>query len=390
MKSVARLRLTTRKRPPVSVPDKENIDPTLPKLAQKPSASTLAWPTPAYTIWPTSAVPAGYQTPLVYLAYAYPVQQPRPQSQTVFPVFGNIAENATEKQQTEGDEKYKTEMCKNWVLYGRCSYGSKCRFAHGKDDMVNKQVYNPKYKSKKCEGFHTQFYCPYGSRCNFIHDEDTAYKSRALYYTYLLDPQIKFVIFKQRLLAYIDSLLAGRTHVENSVPAQRKRANVLLATVISYIRSSRAFARLSVFLRLGTVSDESLDSANEPKRERFVDGRRRAAMEELFAKFSGDYAAHRHEREYWAALGTFVNVLIALHPALKDCYDFVGLQTGGDVYKRLLARMHSALLVESSEEMTEECRCEGRDWGWDREEAETEPEEEESSEERFDPFSVKW
>jgi hypothetical protein len=28
-------------------------------------------------------------------------------------------------------EKYKTEMCKNWIENGSCRYSKKCQFAHG-------------------------------------------------------------------------------------------------------------------------------------------------------------------------------------------------------------------------------------------------------------------
>lgn len=35
--------------------------------------------------------------------------------------------------------KYKTEMCKNWLAVGYCSYGNKCRFAHGRNELANKQ-----------------------------------------------------------------------------------------------------------------------------------------------------------------------------------------------------------------------------------------------------------
>ena len=27
--------------------------------------------------------------------------------------------------------KFKTEMCKNWSVMGKCNYGRKCQFAHG-------------------------------------------------------------------------------------------------------------------------------------------------------------------------------------------------------------------------------------------------------------------
>jgi len=31
--------------------------------------------------------------------------------------------------------KYKTEMCKNWELKGKCKFGNKCCFAHGRHEL---------------------------------------------------------------------------------------------------------------------------------------------------------------------------------------------------------------------------------------------------------------
>ena len=68
------------------------------------------------------------------------------------------------------ETKYKTEMCKNWEERGRCNYGKKCKFAHGKHELVDKSLINKdRYKSKLCNSFHSLYYCPYGQRCLFIH-----------------------------------------------------------------------------------------------------------------------------------------------------------------------------------------------------------------------------
>lgn len=62
-------------------------------------------------------------------------------------------------------------MCKNWEENGFCQYGRKCRFAHGKDELVDKFLVNKcQYKSKFCQTFHSKNYCPYGNRCLFIHN----------------------------------------------------------------------------------------------------------------------------------------------------------------------------------------------------------------------------
>ena len=103
---------------------------------------------------------------------------------------------------------YKTEMCRNWKAIGRCSYGNKCRFAHGELDVKNRvrsETYNTKVSSpahspaffispmghalfrsllrslrrppsaQPCtdlarDGSRT---CTYGKRCNYAHPGDS-------------------------------------------------------------------------------------------------------------------------------------------------------------------------------------------------------------------------
>ena len=64
----------------------------------------------------------------------------------------------------------KTELCTNWILTGSCTYGIKCHFAHGKNDLKPRmRVEN--YKTQPCcdparEGCRR---CMYGRRCNYCH-----------------------------------------------------------------------------------------------------------------------------------------------------------------------------------------------------------------------------
>lgn len=32
-------------------------------------------------------------------------------------------------------KKYKTELCKNYSIFGHCKYGDLCCYAHGKKDL---------------------------------------------------------------------------------------------------------------------------------------------------------------------------------------------------------------------------------------------------------------
>ena len=68
------------------------------------------------------------------------------------------------------DPKYKTELCKKFEETGKCPYGSKCRFAHGKEEL-NIRHRDNNYKQKDCKSFNELGFCPYGERCNFRHDE---------------------------------------------------------------------------------------------------------------------------------------------------------------------------------------------------------------------------
>lgn len=68
------------------------------------------------------------------------------------------------------DPKYKTELCKKYMETGKCPYGMKCRFAHGKQELIEKTPC-VNYKKKACKTFTEQGFCPYGSRCSFRHDE---------------------------------------------------------------------------------------------------------------------------------------------------------------------------------------------------------------------------
>ncbi len=84
------------------------------------------------------------------------------------------------------DPKYKTELCKSWSESGFCAYGNKCRFAHGKHEMFQKNINSKKYKQKECMSFFKNGYCCYGSRCHFRHEERKLKEINRSYFTHLL------------------------------------------------------------------------------------------------------------------------------------------------------------------------------------------------------------
>jgi len=72
------------------------------------------------------------------------------------------------KRDTELKSKFKTEICRNWTQ-GCCEFGDKCIFAHGSEELRNKEYLAVNYRTKKCKQFHEQGFCQYGSRCQFKH-----------------------------------------------------------------------------------------------------------------------------------------------------------------------------------------------------------------------------
>jgi hypothetical protein len=102
----------------------------------------------------------------------------------------NINSNSFEEilsNENKIDDKYKTELCKKWTDLGYCPYGNKCRFAHGKCELVDKIIsLKKKYKQKECVSFHKSFYCKYGVRCQFKHFEKNLNEiERSHYYNFL-------------------------------------------------------------------------------------------------------------------------------------------------------------------------------------------------------------
>ena len=70
---------------------------------------------------------------------------------------------------------YKTELCRQYCDSGRCDYGEKCLFAHGKHEL--KQISN--YRTKLCLSW-SKGYCQFGSDCMFIHPSDRSYRNHSI------------------------------------------------------------------------------------------------------------------------------------------------------------------------------------------------------------------
>lgn len=71
------------------------------------------------------------------------------------------------------DPRYKTEMCTNFLKFGKCPYEDRCEFAHGDHELrLSPREHDPRYKTTLCNHFWgTGRTCRFGKRCMFIHDE---------------------------------------------------------------------------------------------------------------------------------------------------------------------------------------------------------------------------
>lgn len=103
--------------------------------------------------------------------------------------YRNFSENSDSflKKENKTDSKYKTELCKTYSEKGFCPYGFKCRFAHGKNELIQKKVNCKLYKQKECHSFFSNHYCNYGSRCHFKHDERTVQEINIDYFNNILN-----------------------------------------------------------------------------------------------------------------------------------------------------------------------------------------------------------
>ena len=90
-----------------------------------------------------------------------------------FKNIDNIHYNEKEKLEEFNNfrTKWKTEICRNWEMYGECKYGNNCSFAHGDSELKQRKI-SFNYKTKPCKQFFELGYCSYGIRCQFSHKKN--------------------------------------------------------------------------------------------------------------------------------------------------------------------------------------------------------------------------
>lgn len=64
--------------------------------------------------------------------------------------------------------KIKSELCIEYINKGKCSYGDKCIFAHGLENIINKRK-NPIKSKAECKAYNEIGFCPFGQNCNMTH-----------------------------------------------------------------------------------------------------------------------------------------------------------------------------------------------------------------------------
>lgn len=122
--------------------------------------------------------------------------------------------------------KYKTEMCRNWVETQICQYSDKCNFAHGYDELIEKNPGNDKYKSKKCLPFHNKGVCTYGHRCLFLHETRTLdeiprsfYKAKLAYNPFPIKrlPVFEKITQKTSFEYYFEKILEDEASIQKLI-----------------------------------------------------------------------------------------------------------------------------------------------------------------------------
>ncbi|KNA24823.1 hypothetical protein SOVF_012320 [Spinacia oleracea] len=75
---------------------------------------------------------------------------------------------------------YKTGICRNFNISGRCNYGDFCIFAHVPGKMRDSRMMNENTSGRRICKYSWEM-CPYGKRCTFLHKKPEIYEEKNNY-----------------------------------------------------------------------------------------------------------------------------------------------------------------------------------------------------------------
>ena len=162
--------------------------------------------------------------------------------------------NENNEKDTKQAPKYKTELCKTFQSTGKCPYGHKCLFAHGKNELIIKQQ-SQNYKKKPCKSFNEKGFCLYGSRCNFIHNEKKIENTIFSYYYLQLFINKNFVYDES--FNFSTPLLNGRLPIFENITNGKFECEKMQISSFSKIRGKERSSSMST--NSNEESDINLD-----------------------------------------------------------------------------------------------------------------------------------
>ncbi|KAK0422072.1 hypothetical protein QR680_007346 [Steinernema hermaphroditum] len=97
--------------------------------------------------------------------------------------FHSSASGSAPRRDTDSYRRsvYKTMQCEAFRNSGECTFGDRCRFAHGEEELRRRhqpqRINEQKFKTKFCNKIEEYGSCPYGAKCLFIHPGDNVDKN---------------------------------------------------------------------------------------------------------------------------------------------------------------------------------------------------------------------
>ncbi|KAJ7946682.1 Zinc finger protein like [Quillaja saponaria] len=99
---------------------------------------------------------------------------------------GRSTSDSSGSSSSSGRSMYKKDICRSWEEAGNCRYGSKCQFAHGKEELrptrfpiKNKSELNSHKNAQLSKSYTSTGSCPYGPQSRFAQQLKAAAETEA-------------------------------------------------------------------------------------------------------------------------------------------------------------------------------------------------------------------